>query len=265
MNHYEEKKQRKIDRFNELAEKNKAKSEALYKSSKQISDFIPMGQPILVGHHSEGRHRRDLNRIDSKMRQSIEADNKAAYYEQRAASTASNRAISSDDPEAVTKLKEKIEKCRKNQEVMKTANKLVKKMIKGGAPWKDEELGELNRITGTNVAFKLLEPDFCGRFGFASYMLTNNNANISRMKKRLKELEAKSEAETKSYMVGDVEIVENVEENRLQIIFPSKPDEAMRTKLKGYSFRWSPYNKAWQRHLSEQAKHLIVVIFGTNQ
>jgi len=265
MNHYEEKKQRKIDRFNELAEKNRTKSDQLYKGAKELGDFIPMGQPILVGHHSEGRHRRDLNRIDSKMRQSIEADKKAAYYAGRAASTASNRAISSDDPEAVTKLKAKIEKCLATQEIMKTANKLVKKMLKAGPPWKPEQLEELNKITGSKSAHTLLEKDFCGRYGFASYELTNNNANISRMKKRLKELEAKSQAETKSYMIGEVEIVENVEENRLQILFPGKPDEAMRTKLKGYSFRWSPYNKAWQRHLSEQAKHLIVVIFGTNQ
>jgi len=264
MNHYEEKKQRKIDRFNELAEKNKERSEEFYKSSKALGDFIPMGQPVLVGHHSEGRHRRDLKRINSRMEQSIKADQKAAYYEKKAIAASSNRAISSDDPQAVTKLKAKIEKCQATQEIMKTANKLVKKMLKGGPPWKPEHLEELSKITGSKSSYKLLEKDFCGRYGFASYQLTNNNANISRMKKRLKELEAKSQDETKSYMIGEIEIVENVEENRLQILFPGKPDEAMRTKLKGYGFRWSPYNKAWQRHLSESAKHLVTVILGTN-
>ena len=44
-----------------------------------------MGQPILVGHHSERRHRRDLDRIDSHMRKSIEEDKKADYFSNRAA------------------------------------------------------------------------------------------------------------------------------------------------------------------------------------
>ena len=210
MNTYEQKKQRKIDRFNELAEKNRDKSTALYNSSKAISDLIPFGQPILVGHHSEGRHRRDLKRINSRMDQSIEADKKAAYYEGRAATVENNRAISSDDPEAVTKLKAKIEKCEKTQEIMKAANKLVKKMLKGGEPWKPEQLEELKKITGSVSSVSLLMPDFCGRYGFPSYELTNNNANISRMKKRLKELEATSQDETKSYMHHHVRHLQNL-------------------------------------------------------
>ncbi|WP_132290495.1 DUF3560 domain-containing protein [Kribbella sp. VKM Ac-2568] len=34
---------------------------------RQISDHIPLGQPILVGHHSERRHRRDIERMDRLM------------------------------------------------------------------------------------------------------------------------------------------------------------------------------------------------------
>jgi len=264
MNEYEAKKQRKIDRFNELAEKNRQKSDSLYGGAKSIGDMIPFGQPILVGHHSEGRHRRDLKRIDNRMRGSIEADKKAQYYAGKAHAMETNTAIFSDDPEAVTKLKEKIEGCQKTQEVMKLANKLVKKMVKVGPPWKEEELEELNKITGSKIGSKLLEPDFCGRIGFAGYMLTNNNANINRMKKRLKEFEAKSQDETKSYMIGEVEIVENVEENRLQVIFPGKPPQEMRTKLKSHGFRWSPYNKAWQRHLNNAGKYSLNLVFKIN-
>lgn len=31
--------------------------------SNKIASYFPMGQPVLVGHHSEGRHRRTLERI----------------------------------------------------------------------------------------------------------------------------------------------------------------------------------------------------------
>lgn len=39
-------------------------AEAAYAERRRIGDSIPMGQPILVGHHSEARHRRDLDRMD---------------------------------------------------------------------------------------------------------------------------------------------------------------------------------------------------------
>ncbi|MGH7327645.1 MAG: DUF3560 domain-containing protein, partial [Polyangiaceae bacterium] len=32
-------------------------------AARERADRIPFGQPILIGHHSEKRHRRDLERI----------------------------------------------------------------------------------------------------------------------------------------------------------------------------------------------------------
>lgn len=49
---------------------------------------IPFGQPILVGHHSERRHRRAIERADNAMRKSIEESDKAKYFAGRAASAA---------------------------------------------------------------------------------------------------------------------------------------------------------------------------------
>lgn len=50
-----------------------------------------------------------------------------------------------------------------------------------------------------------------------------------------------------------IKLVQNVEENRLQIIFPGKPDAETRAKLKGSGFRWSPTSGARQRHLGNSA------------
>jgi len=46
---------------------------------------IPFGQPILVGHHSEGRHRRTIERADNAMRKACEESDKAKSYESRVA------------------------------------------------------------------------------------------------------------------------------------------------------------------------------------
>lgn len=102
MSGYEEKRQVKIERFKELAEKNHALAKSKHKEASTISDMIPFGQPILVGHHSEARHRRDAERIHNKHGQGFEAAKKADYYEERAKSAESNRSIFSDDPEAIT-------------------------------------------------------------------------------------------------------------------------------------------------------------------
>lgn len=62
-NNYNERKQARINRYRELAEKNHAAASAQHEESRQMMSAIPMGQPILVGHHSEARDRRYLSLI----------------------------------------------------------------------------------------------------------------------------------------------------------------------------------------------------------
>jgi superfamily I DNA/RNA helicase len=50
-----------------------------------IADAIPMGQPILVGHHSEKRHRAAIERMHRKMGQYFEANDKEKWLRNRAA------------------------------------------------------------------------------------------------------------------------------------------------------------------------------------
>ena len=74
----------RAERFEVRAEKTETASTQAYQAAKRIGDFIPFGQPILVGHHSEGRHRRDIQKIDNSMRKSIDLTKKAEYYADRA-------------------------------------------------------------------------------------------------------------------------------------------------------------------------------------
>ncbi|MFJ5927974.1 DUF3560 domain-containing protein [Kitasatospora sp. NPDC092948] len=78
----------RAERHEELSGNAAGRSDAAYRGARAIGDGIPFGQPVLVGHHSERRHRRDLERIDNGMRRSIEEQDKAEYHADRAKSAA---------------------------------------------------------------------------------------------------------------------------------------------------------------------------------
>lgn len=244
MNSYEEKKAARIERMRARADNLRNESTRRLDTAHRIGDAIPMGQPILVGHHSEGRHRRDIARIDTNMRKGIEASKEADALDRRADHAESNRAVSSDDPDAPAKLTAKADKLEAICEKMVAINKLIRRK----APIADLVVMGLTEAS----AAKLYEPDFCGRIGFAPYQLTNARAEARRARARAEALQTKAEAPVPAPVTfGDVRIVE--EENRVRILFPAKPDEATRTRLKSRGFRWSPTSGAWQRHASNGA------------
>jgi hypothetical protein len=253
MENYKERKQERIESYKERAKKAREESKSLWNESKEMASVIPFGQPILVGHHSEKSDRNYRDKIRRKTEKSIESIHKAEYYEEKARAAEKNISISSDDPESVKKLKAKITQAEKLQEAMKQANKIIRHKIT------DEEkvrllVDRFEWIDGSK-AWKLLKPDFCNRVGFPGYELTNNNANIRRMKQRLAELERQAGQETKERKYNGFTVVENVEGNRIQIIFPSKPSEEIRAILKHNGFRWSPRNMAWQRFLNSAGRY----------
>jgi Domain of unknown function (DUF3560)/Large polyvalent protein associated domain 29 len=242
-------KERRIERYNELSQKHEDLSDAAYNQSKRMGDAIPFGQPILVGHHSEGRDRRYRAKIWDKMGQSVKHDETAKYYTDKAKSAEFNHAIRSDDPEAIAKLKAQITELEELQESMKAANKIVKSK-KLTIEQKTEQL----KASGHSSS--ILRADFCGRVGYAGYQLTNNNANIRRLKERLTDLEKSLQAaaelgDTKQeYPQHGLTVVHARSINRLQLVFDGKPPEGVRTILKSNGFRWAPSEMAWQRFLS---------------
>lgn len=252
MNKFQEKRAAKVARFKELAEKANKNSESNFKVAHEIGSFIPMGQPIMVGHHSEGRHRRDLAKIDSYMRRSVEENKKADYYERRAEAAENNRAIFTDDPEAVDKMRAKVDELRKLQEYMKRINKIHAAYLKNPTSiQKETDLteAEIKKIVNYVPRYSW------EKHPYAPYKITNNGANLRTAEKRLEELIKRSQMETKEveYQNG-IKVVENVEENRLQVFFPGKPDEETRTKIKRAGFRWSPTNGCWQGYLTNNSR-----------
>lgn len=65
--------------------------------------------------------------------------------------------------------------------------------------------------------------------------------------------EVKADKEDVEIEFESGKVVKNFSEDRLQIIFPGKPDSETISKLKSNGFRWSPRFVAWQRQLTINA------------
>ena len=88
----DERSQARADRAQERAQAQQSRSTAAYNRSNAAVEGIPMGQPIMVGHHSEARHRRDLAKSHTAMSQSVAVSQYAAHLGERA--TGSRQQIS---------------------------------------------------------------------------------------------------------------------------------------------------------------------------
>ena len=257
---YEEKKQARIDRLRSRSEKAHAEADQRWGIAKQQGELLN-GQPILIGHHSEKAHRALINRMATNSRKASEAYERGKEIGRRADAAERNTAVFSDDPEAVTKLRLKIEAAEKRQAMMKEANKIIRSKPKN-APTPDKMKALAAIGLHEEVAEGLFKPDFCNRIGFPAYELTNNNANIRRMKERIETLLEQDNAETTETNHGDVKVVENAEDNRVQIFFPGKPSEEVRRELKSHGFRWARSLGCWQRHRSTNASFYANKIAG---
>lgn len=234
----------KRDRYEELAAKKQQASNAACDRSSQMAAAIPFGQPILIGHHSERRDRNYRNRIHTIMGQSVKLQETSDYYANKAAGVGT-AGISSDDPSAVHQLQKKLEGLEEAQQRMKDANKIVRKAITD-----EEKISGMVALGLSEKAAKEALKPLYGRPGFAQYQLSNNNAEIRRVKQRIKDLEALAsrtgqDEETEAYTYKECKL-----ENRCMFIFEGKPDEQKRNILKGHGFKWSPTRGAWVRQLN---------------
>ena len=76
--------QNKADKLLGYSSNAEDRSNKSYEDSREGADFLSMGEPIKVGHHSEKRHRALIDRNHRRMENSIKEQDKAKEYERRA-------------------------------------------------------------------------------------------------------------------------------------------------------------------------------------
>lgn len=155
--------------------------------------------------------------------------------------------ISADDPQAVQKLEAKLEKLQASQDTMKAVNAYYRKhKTLDGCPNLSAESIEKMKAEMSSQWHIEDKP-------YPSWALSNNNAEIRRVKGRIAELTRKQETAYAGWEFDGGRVEANREDNRLQIFFEEKPDEKTREALKESGFRWSPKAGAWQRQLNDNA------------
>lgn len=212
---YAERQQARRERYAGLAVSKKAKGEQLYKAGTTALAQIPFGQPILVGHHSERGDRAYRARGLAKIGKGFEEMEKAEHYAAKAESVG-EAGISSDDPEAIPKLKAKLEKMQAQWDEIKRRRKE----------------------------------------GHEVYAWGVSTANIRNIKKRIEQLERMEQMEARPDVAGNGYVIrDNKEANRIQFLFEGKPSEQVRSILKRRGFRWSPNENAWQTFLTNRGRY----------
>ena len=154
---------------------------------------------------------------------------------------------SADDPQAIQKLEAKLEKLQAAQDTMKAVNAYYRKhKTLDGCPNLSAESIEKMKSEMSSQWHIEDKP-------YPSWALSNNSAEIRRIKGRIAELTRKQETAYAGWEFDGGTVEMNREDNRLQIFFEEKPDEKTRETLKENGFRWSPKAGAWQRQLNDNA------------
>lgn len=159
----------------------------------------------------------------------------------------------------VERLQDKLDNLTRAQEMMKAANKIIR----------DKKLAEVEKVDelvalgfSEQTSLKLMEPDFCGRIGFADYALRNNLAKIKDTEAKIKRHAAMAQAEDveKEYPWGTFR--KDFSDERYRFIFDGKPKQEVIDLMKRHAFKWSRANMAWQRQITPNStftvKHYVL-------
>ena len=155
--------------------------------------------------------------------------------------------IRQDDPQAIPKLQKKLDGLVKAQETMKAVNAYYRKhgTLDGCPHLSPDNIENLKADMASSWHYE--------KKPFQSWELSNNNAEIHRVRQRIESLTRAKETVYVGWEFDGGHVEANREQSRLQVFFEDKPDADTRQQLKEHGFRWAPSVGAWQRLLNGNA------------
>lgn len=105
---------KKAARLEGYAVNRENKADQYRQASRKGADFLALGEPIKVGHHSEGPHRRLLEHNQQAFSKAMEEEKKAAEYQRRAEYWENRKTVVNlSMPESIEYFKFELEKAEK--------------------------------------------------------------------------------------------------------------------------------------------------------
>lgn len=112
--------QQKADRYQDYANNAIHRSQQWVNAANEGRDFLSLGEPIKIGHHSEKRHRHLIERNARRMDNAVAEMNKAASYESRTAYWEKRAGkIDLSMPESLEYFKFELEKAKEKHKELK--------------------------------------------------------------------------------------------------------------------------------------------------
>lgn len=230
--------ERRADKREQWAGTRTAKAAAAFQRSRldEETTGIPLGQPILVGHHSEGRHRRVIERARAALGHAVEHGRKAEEHAS-AASTIRARldhSIFSDDADAIEALERRAAQHDAEAEQANAINRAWRKgFARGGIEAATAELVAMG-LDAAHVSRLLRTMALCPWLK-APESTTHPRAAARRDRQRIEEI--RRDASSRQQRADDVATVDGPAiSDRAQgwavVSFPAPPDRAIRRALR---------------------------------
>lgn len=225
--------EQRLEKRREWAVKRAAESNAAVNHSMKMLEVIPVGQPILIGHHSERGHRALLKRSDNAMRRGVEAGKMANRHEQVADTLESvlDNSIFSDDPDAADALRARIAEREAQSARMRYINKAHAKFVKTGKLPDDLTEAEATMIRTYKPAYSW------ERHPYPPYALSNLRGRITADKKRLKAVIYRAARAAEAQAAPGGVVIKG--DDYVSVTFAEKPARSILDALKAAGFHWS--------------------------
>jgi len=226
--------ERKLERRREWADKAETRSNQLSERSDKMMSVIPMGQPILVGHYSEKRDRNYRNRAWNMMGRAVEQRDLAEHHESKADGLEHqlDKAIFSDDTNAIEELEIRIKNNETKREHMKEVNRLYRK-------------GDAASLAGLGINLDELKTklaaagSYWGSAPHLPYEFSNLGQRIAGDKKRLEQIKAQNARRAEAEAAPNGVTMQACEGGYCRVTFAEKPDRSILDALKAAGFWWA--------------------------
>jgi phospholipid N-methyltransferase len=164
-----ERAEERAERFEDYSDNRAKDAEQAREAVHKIADNIPLGQPILVGHHSEKHARKDAERIENGMRRAVKMWQQAEYWKDRAKGSI-RLAKYKMRPDVRARRIKKLEADKRVHERNKAHAEMCLKFWQGELKFTNKETGETRTLTReTAIYFCNLHDHISREFKLAEY------------------------------------------------------------------------------------------------